>query len=236
MTHSERLLEASHAVAAGRRAVAADPELSRWVHEVKRWQSARLARTHADLLETPRYRDAARFFLEDLYGAKDFSQRDAELLRVIPTLTRLLPDAALATLADAVELDALSERLDAALATALRPGAAAPLTEADYARAYRASAARTEREHQLDLVLMVGRSLDRLVRHPLIGRLLSAMGGPARLAGLSAMHQFLVDGFEAFRRIGGASDFLRRIDARERLILGRLFDGVDSDWTVPPVS
>ena len=34
----------------------------------------------------------------------------------------------------------------------------------------------------------------------------------------------------------GASDFLRRIDARERLILGRLFDGIDSDWTVPPVS
>ena len=236
MNHSERLLEASRAESAGRRAVAADEDLRHWVREVKRWQSARLARTHADLLEAPRYRDAARFFLDDLYGAKDFSQRDAELMRVIPTLTRLLPDAALATLADAVELDALSERLDTALAAALQPGARAPLTERDYARAYRTCATRAERAHQLDLVLVVGRSLDRLVKHPLIGRLLAAMGGPARVAGLSAMHQFLVDGFDAFRRIGGAGEFLRRIDARERQILAQLFDGIESDWTNPTVS
>ncbi len=201
------------------------------MRELKHWQAARLARTHADLLAEPRYRDAARFFLDDLYGAKDFSQRDAELTRVIPTLTRLLPDAALSTLADAVELDALSERLDEALACALRPDSAAQITDQDYARAYRNSATRPEREHQLDLVLVVGRSLDRLVKHPLIGRLLAAMGGPARMAGLTAMHEFLVGGFEAFRRIGGASEFLRRIDARERLILRLLFDGADAGWT-----
>ena len=39
------------------------------------------ARTHADLLASERYHDAARFFLEDLYGTKDFSACDARVRR-----------------------------------------------------------------------------------------------------------------------------------------------------------
>jgi hypothetical protein len=84
--------------------------------ELRAWQARRLTRTHADLLASPRYATATRFFLYELYGAKDFSQRDAELTRVIPTLSRFLPEAALGTIADAVELDALTERLDLATA------------------------------------------------------------------------------------------------------------------------
>ena len=217
-----------------RERIGADADLRRWSHAVKQWQAARLAVTHADLLETPRYQHAARFFLDDLYGAKDFSQRDAELARVIPVLTRTLPDAALATLADAVELDAMSERLDEAIALKLHRNEAGSIGEARYAAAYRATAPRVEREHQLDLVLAIGRSLDRLVRHPMIGTLLSAMGGPARMAGLGAMHEFLTSGFRAFKGIGGASGFLGRIDERERTILERLYSGAERGWTRIP--
>ena len=236
MDHSERLLRAAAEVASLRAGIAADARLRQWSSALKHWQSARLAVTHADLLAEPRHREAARFFLDDLYGAKDFSQRDAELGHVIPVLVRTLPGSALATLADAVELDALSERLDEAMASLLRRDEASGIDEAAYARAYRESAPMADREHQLDLVLSIGRSLDRLVRMPLLGGLLRAMAGPARLAGVPTMHEFLVRGFGAFKGIGGASGFLARIDARERDILHALYAGQDTGWTAPPAA
>jgi hypothetical protein len=232
MDNAERLTGAACEVAQMRERIGVDADLRHWCAAVKQWQSQRLAATHSDLLHEPRYLAAAQFFLEDLYGAKDFSRRDAELARVIPKLARTMPDAALGTLADAVELDAMSERLDEALAMRLRSADPGEITEARYAQAYRAVAGRAEREHQLDLVLAIGRSLDRLVRHPLIGALLAAMAGPARLAGLGAMHDFLMAGFRAFRDIGGASEFLEKIDVRERVILNRLYEGQQRGWTI----
>ena len=89
-----------------------EPTLAASIKAIKQFQSSRLALSHADLLTHPRYGDAAKFFLFDLYGVKDFSQRDAELARVIPALQRFLPRAALSVIADAVQLDALSEQLD----------------------------------------------------------------------------------------------------------------------------
>ena len=62
-----------------------------YVAAVKLYQRDRLARTHADLLQSDRYRLAARFFFDELYGVKDFSSRDAELAKMIPTMARLLP-------------------------------------------------------------------------------------------------------------------------------------------------
>ncbi|HWS74490.1 MAG TPA: hypothetical protein VN324_05055 [Quisquiliibacterium sp.] len=236
MDHSERLLRAAAEVASLRAGTAADARLRQWSVALKHWQSARLAATHADMLAEPRHRDAARFFLDDLYGAKDFSQRDAELAHVIPILVRTLPGSALATLADAVELDALSERLDEAMAGRLRRGDENDIDEAAYAQAYRSCSPMADREHQLDLVLSIGRSLDRLVRMPLLGALLSAMAGPARLAGVPEMHDFLVRGFRAFRGIGGASVFLGRVDTRERVILHALYGGQDVGWTRNPAA
>lgn len=44
---------------------------------LRAWQSQRLARTYADLLDDPAYAPACRFFLSEIYAARDFSQRDA---------------------------------------------------------------------------------------------------------------------------------------------------------------
>ena len=53
---------------------------------LRRRQSARLARTHADLLNDPHYRPAAEFFLDELYGNRDFHQREQDLARVVPVM------------------------------------------------------------------------------------------------------------------------------------------------------
>lgn len=199
-----------------------------YVAAIKQFQRDRLASSHADLLQSDRYRLAARFFLEELYGVKDFSSRDAELARMIPTMSRLLPASALGAIADAVELDALSEQLDDAVAALLeagsKPGTVAPaLTEERYFELYRAAGKPDLRARQIALIEDVGRQLDRLLAKPFLYRILKGMEGPARLAGLGQMQAFLVSGFEAFRAMRGSEEFIRTIVTRERSLMDQIF-------------
>ena len=78
-------------VEAERQARQRDPRLAARVLALKRYQQARFARTHADLLADARYGPAARFFLEDLYGPQDFAERDAQFARIVPALVRMFP-------------------------------------------------------------------------------------------------------------------------------------------------
>ena len=95
----ERLASGLARVIELRRALHADAPLAeRWL-AIKRWQATRLARTYPDLLASPRYRPACEFFLDEIYGAKDFESRDQEALRVVPKLARMLPERAVETMA-----------------------------------------------------------------------------------------------------------------------------------------
>lgn len=202
------------------------------VMALRRWQSERLARTYPDLLAHPCYRGPARFFFEELYGPKDLSARDRDVHRILPTMTKLLPTAALSTIADAIELDALSEALDSALLQVLagQGGANAPLTEAAYAQAYRACANRAERARQIDFVTTIGSELESLTRIPLLEGTIRLMAGPAKAAGLTGLHHFLATGFSTFKKMGDASEFLDTIVGRETLLMQRLFDGVPAPF------
>ena len=152
-------------------------------------------------------------------------------------LVRIMPAAALDTIAHAVELDALSEQLDLALVEELRrrdPSGAAGITDAAYAAAYRAAGTRTDRERQIALTGEIGTALDRLARKPLLGGALRVMEAPARNAGLGALHDFLARGLKAFRHMRGAEEFLRIIERRERLINDRIFGGVSEPFMLDP--
>ncbi|TLD43982.1 MAG: hypothetical protein FAZ92_03755 [Accumulibacter sp.] len=191
---------------------------------LREWQAGRLARTHADLLASPRFGVAAQFFLSDLYGPKDFSSRDEEVERILPLLIRMLPVSALRTVALAVEVDALSEELDSAMVAELeRAGMLERIDEDAYAAAYRAVGCRAERERQVTLIRQTGEALDRVARKPLLSTMLRLMRGPAQLAGLGELHDFLDRGFNAFRCMGPADEFLDSIDGKERALLARLF-------------
>lgn len=196
--------------------------LPRRLGELKRWQSRRLAATYEDLATQPRYRLATDFFLEDLYGPKDFSGRDEAMMRIVPVMGRLLPASALETATLAIELEALSEALDQRVARALPPG---PIDAERYARAYREAGTPEERARQIELILAVGERLDALVRKPFIFSTLKLMRTPAKLAGLADLQDFLESGFEAFHAMGGAAPFLETIAARERDLASRLFSG-----------
>ena len=202
---------------------------------LRQWQAKRLAGSFADFLADPRMRPAAEFFLSDLYGDKDFSARDRDAARILPMMSRLLPDSLLRAATDAIELAVLSHVLDLRLADALakRPRPNAPVTTGDYARAYRRGGLRRLRAHQIELVLRVGYALDAAVKKHGVHKLLRASRIPAQLAGLSELQAFLERGFTAFEALGGAEEFLEAVAARERAVSARLFAG-ESEPFEPP--
>jgi hypothetical protein len=219
MLHNQRLADGLTRVMTLRRGLMADPQLVvRW-KAVKRYQTERFRRTYADLLASPRYRAAALFFLEDLYGEKDFEQRDREALRIAPKLARMLPDRAVETLALAVELDELSEILDARVAAEVE----LPIDDAAYARGYRVAGTRPDRERQIAMVDRIGRALDGLARMPLLAGMLHMMRGPAEAAGLQHLHRFLARGFDSFKAMRGAGEFLDTINQREKALMDEIF-------------
>lgn len=206
-----------------RAARADDPRAEDYPH-LKEYQAARLARCYVDLLASERYRPAAEFFLSDLYGPKDFRTRDEELARVVPVMVRVLPARALQTLLDAVKMDTLSESLDTAMVLALRKaGKSKRIDWPAYVAAYRACARRKDRELQIVLIDHIGKTLDRLTRMPLIRVSLKLMSGPAHLAGLGALHDFLQRGFDAFSHMKGADEFLEIVIERETTLMRELF-------------
>lgn len=207
-----------------RAATGLDPALAAGRQALRRWQAERLARTHADLLESPRFARAAHFFLSDLYGPADLDKLHAETERVVPAMSRLLPTAGLVAIAHALELDAVSEELDAAMAAVLGTGA---LSAASYGAAYRTVGLRSDRERQIALIEELGGALDRLGRMPLIGTTLVAMRLPARLARLGDLQDFLERGYSAFHGTPDVAGFVALVVARERAVMAALFAGDD---------
>jgi hypothetical protein len=210
---------------------AASPELAAALDQLALWQSRRLNVTYADLAREPRYARAIAFFQADLYGPGDFSRRDADLARVVPLMVRLLPEGVIATISGAMELSAVSHALDRALLEKLPPRA--PLSVATYCEAYRSLANRGARERQIALIVAVGRALDRYVGKALIRSALAAMRQPARVAGLSALQDFLERGFGAFRQMGGADEFLATVETRESALMKAIFEGDRAPFPEP---
>jgi len=201
---------------------------------LRAWQVDRLARTHADLLESRRFHDAARFFLTELYGPSDMSRHIEDVRRIVPLMASMLPDAGLATVAHAVELNGLSESLDGAMVEALGEDAA-HITDAAYGTAYRKVGRGDDRERQIDLIALLGGALERLTRQRFIGAALKVMRKPALLAGLGELQGFLERGYAAFGAMrGGAAEFVSIVVARERMISAAMFAGDDGALTRPP--
>lgn len=188
---------------------------------LKLWQSERLGQSFTGLLADNRYQPAAEFFLTDLYGSEDVRWRDRDVTRVLPTMLRWLPEKALVALNGALELDLISHQQDLDLCEHL-PGPR--INTETYAAAYRASCDESLRHRQIDLIVDVGRELERLVKIPLILGVLKLARGPARGAGFGQLQSFLERGFAAFRHMGPADHFLLTIEQGERQVMQRLLD------------
>jgi len=213
------------AVAAERARRAGSPALLAKVNALKAYQQARFSHTYADLLASDRYGAASRYFLDELYGPKDFSARDDQFARVAPKIARVFPDQVAGTLATLSELHALSEALDTAMAERLDGAAIEP---ASYIAAWQGVGRAADRERQIALTLSIAGQLDRITRLPLLRNALRLMRGPARAAGLGELQGSLETGFDTFRAMHGADEFVAFIGERERELAEALFAAAPS--------
>ncbi len=214
-----KLADALGRVIALRAELASDAQhKKRWV-ALKQWQIERLRTTYDDLLANPRYKEAAEFFLEELYGAKDVDQRDTEAQKVAPKLASLLPARAIDALLLAVQLEEMAERFDIEMSRTIE----LPITEENYAEAYRVTGTEAERVRQIELADRIGKALEKLAKVPMLSTMLHMMKAPAAMWGLSHLHRFLQRGFDAFVGMRGAREFLEKTNRRELAINERLF-------------
>lgn len=201
------------------------------IHALQQWQCQRLLATHEELAEKPTYAKAMDFFVDELYGPKDFSQRDADLMRVIPKLGKALPKKAMNAIDQALRLNALSFDLDMAMAQELSDQ---PLNRETYASAYREVGRAEDRAQQIQIVAGLGEQLSDVVKIPGIGLLIKLSRRPAKLAGLLSMHEFLQRGFEAFKDLGDVKTFIEPVIETETALNDQLLDpNIDLDKENP---
>lgn len=227
MTTAQTIREAVAEVERLRAESRAIPEIGDSVLRIKRLQARRFAGTYADLLASGPYAAAARFFLEELYGDRDYGERDAQIARIAGAVDRFFPHDVAQTAAGLARLHALTESLDHAMARAAPIG---PHDEvAAYVAAWRATGRRSDRQRQLEEVVALGAELTRLTRLPGLRLMLRMMRAPASAAGLASLQRFLETGFDTFagvtRQRGGAERFLETIRVREQRLVDLLFDG-----------
>ncbi len=228
MSASESIRTAVAEVNQLRAQAAQEPRLRAAITAVKAFQAARFRSTYNDLLATERFRPAVLFFLNELYSDKDYTQRDAQFVRIAGPLERLFPESVVDTAVSMAELHAITERLDAAMArTVLAMSADTMLDNACYVEAWKAVGHPEYREFQLATVLRVGQDLSQFTRKRGLRTLLRMMRPAARASGLGALQSFLEAGFDTFGAMtsqgNAAQEFLGFIQQREGLLIDTLF-------------
>lgn len=228
MKNSEIIQAAIASVSELRLQAARDTLLKECLIELKQYQSARFARTYQDLLKNPHYCAAACFFLEDLYGVKDFSTRDQQFSKIAGIIDKLFPKHVVAVAVTLAQLHALSEELDFEMAKEWsRLRAKTVVSETLYEYCWKSVGRRQDRERQLAMTLAMGKDLSKLTKLAGLRMLLRMMRRPAELAGLSALQHFLESGFDTFAEMANDSNrssiFLKTIEERETEFIGRLY-------------
>ena len=222
---AQKIHDALQAVDQLRQQHAFNSLLRQAVFDIKRFQARRFQASYADLLQSPRYKTAATFFLQELYGDKDYAERDQQFARIANTIARLFPQAVVDTASALAQVHSLTETLDDMMARQWLKEDPQLGDCARYVRCWRNVADSAARHQQLNVVQLLGQELDRLTRKPGLRTLLKLMRGPASAAGLSSLQRFLETGFDAFANMRGADEFLSLIKLRETELIHTLFEG-----------
>ncbi len=227
MESAQKIRTSVAQVSALREAGRARPELAAAVAAIKRTQARRFAGTYSDLMRGGPYAAAARFFLDELYSDKDYSARDAQFARIAGAIERFFPADVAETAVGLAQLHAMTEELDQAIGHAWLEVESTRSEASRYVQAWRQVGRRTDREHQLQVVLGIGQEMIRLTRTPGLRMMLKMMRAPAAAAGLASLQRFLETGFDTFAamsRGSSAQEFLRIVGEREARLIEALFD------------
>lgn len=192
-----------------------------------------------DLRDRPGYDDAIDYIVADLTGP-GIADRDRELEKVVPVMTRFLPTKALKALALAMELNARVLAINLGIEGELRERiAAGSISERDYCLASRAVSSFEECQELVAMTRSAGESLEQIIRVPMIGSLLRSMRVPARMAGVADLQVFLEKGFRTITALDDVHEFLDIMDQRMTAVFRHVFEAPVAslqDATITPMS
>jgi len=200
-----------------------DPQLAL----LRQWQSERLARTYTDLLADKQYNAICQFFLSDIYAPRDFSQRDQDAQDLYGLFRRYLPEAMLGLLADTIQLNSLTSRLDLALLQVLFEDLHIQnaISGEAYAQAYRLCDNYADRKLQIELLAKIMSEVSKGAHNPLVEAALRLAKKPAKQAGWVDLYDFLRRGYDACKPARNFKHFVSTIEQREMSILEKIYAG-----------
>jgi len=214
--------------------LAKDKPLQQRLQAIQQWQNQRLMNTYHDVIDTPGYHQALLFFIEDLYGGDRCLQRDEQIYRLLPIITRLLPDNLLYIVESAAELHWLTLKHDMHVTRHFNEifGAETAITEKNYIEIFRQFDQLEYRLEQLHKVISIGKQLDHHIHHPWLLKAVSLARIPAKLSGFALVQKFVERGIDSFCHLESTEDFLSLIEHRESVLLQRIFNE-DTEHLIP---
>ena len=200
------------------------------------WQVAYLLPFFKKFQTRPDTAAAVEFIVSDLMGS-GVSARDADVARIIPIMVRLLPASALQAVASAMELNARTLAINLANCRELSEGTdiSRGISERDFCAAFRCTTTLDECLGLIDLTIVLGHTLNRLVHNRLLGMTLRAMHYPAHTAGFDAMQDFLEKGYATFHAIDDVDYFLGQFAERITAVFTRICNQPLADLDPKPV-
>ncbi len=201
-----------------------DAHLCRNYEFFANWQLEYLLPFFSDLYAQEGYSEAIDFTMSDLAGI-GISDRDRDLARAAPAITRLLPLGALVTIAAGAEMNARVLEINIAICRSLMVGNGLPaeITEYDYCVACREASSLKQCVELVQLIAGLGHTLGSLVDIPVIGITLRAMRAPAHAAGFGALQEFLENGYRTFKQIPDIDHFLSELETRMTEVFERIY-------------
>ncbi len=201
-----------------------DAQLLKNYDRFANWQLQYLLPFFGDLYERDGYAAAIDFTMSDLAGV-GISNRDRDLERAAPAITRMLPLQALATIASAAEMNARVLKVNIAICRCLLENNELPVVimERDYCVACRKASSLAECVELVRVITGLGKTLKSLIKVPMIGMMLRAMRVPAHAAGFGALQEFLENGYFTFKQIPDIDHFLGEIEDRMIRIFERIY-------------
>ena len=213
-----------------------DEESLRQFRHFINWQVAYLLPFFNEFETSPDTAAAVEFIVSDLMGS-GIAARDADVARIIPIMVRLLPENALQALASAMEVNARTLAINLANCRDLseRTDISKGISERDFCAAFRRTTTLDECLELIDLTIVLGNTLKRLVRNRLLRMTLHAMHYPAHAAGFGAMQDFLEKGYTTFRAIDDVDYFLGQFAERITIVFTRICNQPLADLDPIPV-
>ncbi len=182
-----------------------------------------LTADYTDFTSQPRYKALLHFFFSALYAPQDFSLRNASFRTLHDWLVSLIGHDPVRVLAQAIELNDLTESLDDDMVIALRTlGVSDALTVDEWERAYRLVDRRSDRIRQVEMLVQIGKVLDQVAAVPFVDVQLRAVRPAVALVGWEHVIDFLVEGYRAIRTARPIDQALNAIHERELARIDRL--------------